>query len=402
MVIRRWRSSQQDNLVFGQTVQVKANETEQLWILDIGTPYMGRKRVTLAALGSDQQVRGSLTDNERPQLLVIDDCESHETSASTESQAKLDAWLMGDLLKATARNSVRIMLGNMINSRTMLYRLSKEQDWNPTVYGAIIRDKETGELRPLWEGFYTLSELIKEYAEYRKRGTGHIWVYEMMNMTMDSVFKSNMSDAVRVPRPNADQVTAGVITIDPAFGKNAWNDFTAIVVHVRISGLSIPIAVDSRCARYTETEMLTELVALSYMWNICTWAVESVAAQKLLIPLFKLLLAQMLIPPELFQIIPVPSGGVAKSSRILAFTKTVGAGEYAIADEETDLFESLVSYNPTSTNKDDLPDSAAYGPIAWAHAGAIVESGGMLQERLKLLQDGPTQESVPQVDYVPM
>lgn len=402
--IFKWFTGDNDQALHGKATIEKANETEGLWILIIGTPDFGRKRIILKALGADQQVRGTNIDNWRPDLTILDDVEDNNTAATPESQQKLDVWLMGNLLKATARRSVRIIVGNMISSRTMLYRFSKDPEWNPTVYGAIVRDRVTGELKSLWEEFFSLEKLLKEYKDYRSKGVGHVWVYEMMNMTAETVFKTELANAIRIPRPLPDQLTAGIITLDPAFGQKSWNDESALVVHARIQGEVIPHAVESRKGRWTEEQILDQLIELSIYWNIASWGIESVAAQKLLIPLFELMLKDRQWPKGLIQMIPLPSGGVAKGSRILSFAKAVGSGSYGIVEEEEEFFMAVESYDPAAVGEhDDLPDAGAYGVIAWAQAGTIVEEHGRFNERLALLseQENNTAQNLYQSDFVP-
>lgn len=401
--VYKWFIGDTDQALHGKATVEKANETEGLWILVIGTPDFGYKRIILKALGSDQQVRGTNIDNWRPDLMILDDVEDNDTARTPESQSALDIWLMGNLLKASARRSVRIILGNMINSRTMLYRFSKDPKWNPTIYGAIVRNKATGALESLWEEFFSLESLLAEYKDYRSKGVGHVWVYEMMNMTADTVFKTELAAAVRIPRPLPEQVKSGIVILDPAFGQKAWNDESALTVHVKIAGSVIPHAVESRKGRWTEQRVLDEMIELSLYWNIATWGIESVAAQKLLIPLFNLMLDQMMYPKGLIQMIPLPSGNTAKASRILAGAKSVGAGSYGIVEEEEELFQALESYDPSQDNvHDDLPDSFAYGPIAWAHAGVLVEEFGRFNERMALLSAVDAQgETITQEQMVP-
>lgn len=382
-----WLTSEKDNAVFGPTLVVKSNEQEQLWILDIGMPFQTeRKRVILKALGADQQVRGTNINSDRPDLTIMDDIEDNSTAASEETQAKLDVWLMGNLLKASARRSIRIVIGNMINKRTMLYRFSQDPKWNPTVYGAIVRNKKTGELESLWPDLWPLDKLIADYKNYRSKGTGHVWLYEMMNMTQESIFKTGMEGAVRIPRPLPDEIKSGIIILDPAFGQNAWNDYAAFTVHVKVPGSSIPHIVESRKNKYTEEQLLDTFLELSAYWNLATWGIESVAAQKLLIALFKTMMLNRGLDPTVYTVLPLLSGNKAKSSRILAFVRSAGAGSYGIVDEESDLVHELSHYDPDSSEHDDLPDSAAYGPIAWAQAGEMIDEGGRLREKLALMQ----------------
>lgn len=398
-----WLRSPQDEQIYGPTEMHQANDNLGIWKFTIYLPNGSRKLCILKSLGTDQQVRGTLIDNKRPQLMVFDDCEDNETALTPESQAKLDTWLMGNALKASARNSVRIILGNMINSRTMLYRFSKDPAWNPTVYGAIIRDKKTKELVPLWPGMHSVESLIAEYRDYRSKGVGHVWVYEMMNMTMDTVFKTSMSAAVRLPRPTPDQVTAGIICVDPAFGLKSIHDQAALTVHVKFEGSGIPHIVDSRIGRWNEDQMLDNILELSYYWNLSTWGIESVAAQKLLLKLFVHMLKDRGIEPGIFSMIPLPSGGTAKSSRILALANSVSMGNYGIADEENELFLEIESYDPHSNvKKDDLPDSAAYGPIAWGIAGEQIKDALRYKQALALIQAKQDRvTSIHQSQFVP-
>jgi hypothetical protein len=397
-----WITSDDDAAIYGPTEMIQSNESKGLWRFKIYRPDGTQKYCILKSLGADQQVRGTNIKNQRPQLMIFDDCEDLETAGTPESQAKLDAWLMGSALKASAMKSVRIILGNMINSRTILYRLSKDPAWNPTVYGAIVRDKRTGQLKPLWPAMWTLEKLMEDYRAYKKLGTGHIWIYEMMNMTMDSVFRTSMGAAVRLPRPNPEDVECGIICLDPAFGQKEWNDESALTVHVRIKGSMIPHIVESRKGRWSEEKLLDNLLEMSYYWNLATWGIESVAAQKLLFSLFRHMLKDRQINPDIFTMIPLPSGGTAKSSRILAHANSIGAGSYGVAEEEDAYILAVESYNPDLKQaSDDLPDSGAYGNIAWATAGKIIEESKRFKVALSLMQNGYSAQAVHQSSYVP-
>jgi hypothetical protein len=399
--IFNWLTSDRESTVYGKPTIHKANETEGLWELTIHTPDWGLKRILLKSLGSDQQVRGTNLNSRRPQLVIVDDCEDNSTASTDESQKKHDIWLFGNMLKASAKRSVRIWVGNMINQRTMLYRISKDPDWNPTVYGAIIRDKKTGQLRALWEGMFTLEGLLKEYKDYRAKGVGHVWIYEMMNMTQDTVMRTGMDGADRRPRPTPDQVISGFICIDPAFGENKWNDFSGITVHVKTRDTVLPWMVQSEKFRYSEEKLLDEVMALSYYWNITTWTIEANAAQKLLIPLWKALLKIRGIEDNLFVMLPMNGGGQSKQSRIWAFTHVVESGGYIIAEEEQEFVDELEKYDPESKDHEDRIDSGAYGIIVWEKQGRLVKDAINVGEALALMQDGSTPQNIHQSDLIP-
>jgi len=381
-----WLTGEQERALYGDPEIIKSNESSGLWIMVIGLPNGGRKRIILRAVGQGHQVRGSLVENKRPDFFVFDDIEDLDTADDGEQQSKLDDWTLGSVMKAAARRSFRLMIGRMIKSTTLLARLSRDPTWNPTVFGAIVKDKETQQLRPLWPGRWTIEALMAEYRSYRRLGKGHLWEAEMMNLSADRILGHKLDNAVMTPDVHPEDVMSGFICVDPAFGQMSWNDETGITVHIRKKGLAIPILVDSRVGRWSETQILDQLIELSYYWNLCTWAIEAESAQKLLIPLFRLMLIERQIKPEVFSILPIRAQMQSKSSRIIAFRRAVDAKSYALAESQTDLKLKLEEYNPDSKDHDDLCDSAAYGPIVWDVHGTIIEAAGVQAVAGRLMQ----------------
>lgn len=380
--ILTWLFLPQERDLFGLPTTVKSSETESLWIIEIvlynskGEKY--KKRCIFKALGADQQVRGLLIDNTRPQIIVIDDIEDLDNT-TPDQQPKLDEWFLGSFLKSFAKTNIVIFIGNMIRKTSLLARLSKDPAWNPTVFGALVRDRITKELRPLWPGRWTVEALLAEYREFRRLGRGYVWEAEMMNLTQDEIFKGNLDGMVRPTIPDPEQLTGGFIAVDPAFGDNAWNDDTALTVHARIKGVGVPCVIDSRVGRMTEDEMFDNLLELSYRWGLTTWCIESEAAQKLLISYFKLLIQSRKMNQGLFVMIPVGSGKASKSARIMAFRNSVASSSYGICESQDSLIDKLLEYSPDSKTHDDLCDSGAYGPIVWHLHGSTVDAQGIQQ-----------------------
>ena len=391
-----WLTSPQEAALYGTPEKVKSNEQEGLWIYNIGLPNGKRKRIILKAIGQQHQVRGTLIDNLRPDFVVIDDIEDYDTADNGVQQQKLDTWTLGSLMKATAKRSFRLFLGNMVKSTTLLARLAKDPAWNPTVFGALVRDKVTKELKALWPGRWTVESLLADYRSHRRNGVGHIWETEMMNLSGDSLLTMNLDTAVLIPLPNPEDLTAGFIVLDPAFGKKSWNDKSALTMHARINEFGIPALIDSESGRWSEAEILDKLIEKSYYWNIATWVIEAAAAQKLFIPLFRLMLIERQIPPDVFTILPI-SGGTkeSKASRIVAFRRAVHAKSYAIAESQIDLKMKLEEYSPDTEDHDDECDSAAFGTLVWATYGETIEAQGIqtIAGRLMKARDMQTQNA---------
>lgn len=382
---------QKDEQLYGAPRIFKKNETEGIWIMDIMVPLINGldfrpKRIVLKAVGQGHQVRGTLIENIRPDFLVMDDIEDLDTADSGDQQSKLDDWTLGSLIQCTAKRSFRLFLGNMIRSTTLLARLSKDPEWNPTVFGALVRDKVSGSLEALWPGRWTVEQLLNEYRTYRRLGKGHVWEAEKMNLSGDKLLTARLDNAIIAIDPSPEDVTCGFLCIDPAFGLKPWNDNTAITVHVRTVSLGIPVVCDSRVGKWTEEQLLDNLIELSYQWNICTWVIETQAAQRLFIPLFGLLLKVREIPPEVFTILPIAAGSEKKANRILAYRQAIAARSYAVSESQIDLKMRLEEYSPDTKEHDDLCDSGSFGPLVWETYGTVIEAAGIQQVAGRLMQ----------------
>ena len=374
--IYNWFTSPQDTELYGPTQKIKYNESEGLMILMIPLADGTYKRITFKALGADTQIRGMLVDNMRPDFLIFDDIETNATAESKTVQARIDAWALGEAIKAMAKCGVCIFIGNMIRDTTLLARLSKELEWLPTVLGSIVRDSD-GNLRPLWIGRWTLDSLLENYRSYRRLGLGHVWEAEMMNLTAKDVLGERLPTDMRPSIDETSILEAGFLCLDPAFGEKAWNDESAITVHVRLAGGDIPIVVDSERGRWGEQELFDRMLSMSLRWGIRTWVIESVAAQRLLIPLFRLTFVTRGMPDSGVIMLPIVAGRESKASRIVAFRDAVSKRSYAIAESQQDLFNKLEDYYAGTKEHDDLCDSAAYGLLAWQMHGELVTAMGI-------------------------
>lgn len=407
--IVKWLESEQEAALFGKPTQYKSNESEALWIYEIGMPDGSRKKVFLKALGADSQVRGTLIDSKRPELMIFDDCEDLNTARSESAQSAFDEWFLGSALKAVAKRAVVIVLGNLLRGTTMTARLAKDKTWNPTVFGCIVRDRVTKELRPLWPSRHTLEALLADYAFYRSVGKGHVWAHEMMNLTAESVFGMSLDKMVTIPRPNQDMISEGAIVLDPAFGENAWNDFSSLTVHVKLKSQfaipgkhalgQLPFVVQSVTRRMDTDSVLDEIISLTSYWGIRTVFIETVAAQRLLIPYFRSTMKLRGLNPDALLFLPITGGKKSKSARILSFKASVANGSYGIAEEEGDLIEKLIEYDPTKEiDHDDLEDSAAYGVIIWSESGEVINAQGIVNIAMSLSMEGDSQATLSELD----
>lgn len=368
-----------DNFVaaFGRVKVIKESENESLWIYDLTLSDGKIKRIILRAIGQGQQMRGINIDNQRPDIAVIDDVEDNENTESEKQQKKLDKWMFGPFLKALARRKKILWLGNMLQKTSLLARLSRSARWNPVVFGSLVKDAASGALRALWPDKWLADEernqadsrelaverIMEDFREYKESGQTETWMCEMMNMPGhgENGFSADMINYQAIPAP--DNCRAAWITIDPAFGLNSWNDETAICVHV-IPENGIPMTVACVHGQMDEMQMFNETISLARYWRAWVWGIEAVAAQKVLISLFNVLLAGRAMSGRV-EMIPLMAGkGDPKLGRMKAFVALMANGEWAIPDADIDITQQILELDFRKKDQpDDRVDSCAYGPF---------------------------------------
>ena len=347
---------------YGKIKINKESETDSLWDFEIPMRDGRVKRCILRAVGAGQQMRGINIDNQRPDIAVVDDVEDNENTDSEILQKKLDRWIFGPFLKALARRKKIIWLGNMLQKTSLLARLSQRPNWNPVVFGCMVKDAATGELTPLWPERWPMAELIEDFNEYKELGLVETWMCEMMNMPGHGVDGFTQENINFAPIPAPDDILAAWLVLDPAFGEESTNDDSSITVHV-LPKDGPAMVVDHRTGKMRENELFDEMLRLARYWNAWVWGIEAVAAQRVLIPFFQILLTTQLMNHSV-EMIPLMAGkGDPKVARIKSWVALMSKQEYAVYEGAVEITTQLLNYNmKKKSNRDDLIDSCAYGP----------------------------------------
>lgn len=366
--------------VFGAVKMIKESETESIWIFEIPLQDGRIKKCILRAIGGNQSMRGINVDNQRPDIAVVDDLEDDDNTANPQLQLKLDKWVFGPFIKALARKKKIIWLGNMLQKTSLLARLSIRPNWNPVVFGALVKDTLTGLLKPLWPDRWSLADLIEDFLEYKDMGLIETWMCEMMNMPGHGVDGYTSEQIKFAAVPGTDEILAAWLVLDPAFGENATNDDSSITVHV-LPKEGPPMVVEHRTGKMRDEVLFESMLELGLKWGAWVWGIEAVAAQRILIPFFELLLMAKLMNHQV-TLLPLMSGrGDPKVARIDAWVSLMAAGEYAVYEGAVEIVTQLLGYSrKKKSNKDDLIDSCAYGPLMLAQYESLLVSTYMGDE----------------------
>lgn len=354
--------------LFGSITIEKESETDGLWIFKLVMPDGRRKRCILRATGAGQQMRGLNIDNKRPEFAVVDDLEDYENTATPELRNKLSTWFHGTFMKALNPqwNKV-IFIGNMISATSILASLTKEESWNPTVFGALVKTDDDN-LQPLWPDLWSVEALIDDFRFYKRQGLMHVWMAEMMNLPGQTEYGFSGESINYQPTPVQDELEAAFVTIDPAFGLvSGKHDKSAIVAHgIDRHGLTHILAVES--GHFTEPEIYSVAKRMAQEWGANVWGIESIAAQRVLLTLFESYLFRDGLQHKI-ELVPVINGAnTSKVGRIRAWVASMKGHPpdipptYAIAETDMALTTRILEFDVTKKDQqDDELDACSMG-----------------------------------------
>jgi hypothetical protein len=366
--IMNYMRSDNFNRLFGVPIMSTERDQQGFYIFEVNVPGTTvettpdkwiTKQVILKSIGTGKQVRGMLVDNQRPQLLVADDIEDEENTASDYLQKKVIRWIMGPFAKCVDRKySKFIFIGNMLSNKCFLYQITLLDEWASRRMGCLKADGT-----PLWPDLWSLEKIREDFILYQKLGLVGLWFAEMMNMPVANENGLIAANDIRYrPIVNPGEQEAAFITVDPAISEQTWADKTAIVVHVLYNDVW-------QVAEYIEQRIQPDqtfwiLIELCKKWKTKVVGIEMAAYQKVLKILFDVL---MLVNNTVrFEIFEVPHRNRPKTERLVAFCSMMREGQWYLNEGDFGVTEQLLAYDPAKKNNtDDLIDACSMGPTMY-------------------------------------
>ncbi|MEI8229953.1 MAG: hypothetical protein WCG83_02330 [Candidatus Peregrinibacteria bacterium] len=209
-------------------------EEQDEWnMYSLTLPHYGAK---IMAVSTGQSIRGMRYLQHRPDLIVCDDLEDHESVRTREGRDKTYEWVMGELLPAGKLGTRVIFLGNLLHEDALLKRIRRQID-EMGIQDAAYREypllDDMG--RCLWPEMYPDEDAIRKLRE--SVGDEMTWQHEyLLRMVSDSTQVIHPDwiryyDALPV-RQRSSWYLAG---IDLAISERECADYTAMV-SARIDG----------------------------------------------------------------------------------------------------------------------------------------------------------------------
>lgn len=109
--------------------------------------------VKVTAMGYGQNIRGKRHRQDRPELILLDDVESRENTATSEARKKLEEWFNKSVLKAGTVQTRVVVVGTLQHYDALLAKLTdsvKNPFWTSRIYRSVIAWSDNPDLWQKW------------------------------------------------------------------------------------------------------------------------------------------------------------------------------------------------------------------------------------------------------------
>ena len=136
---------------FGELLHVQASRNE----LDNKYEFITSSSVKVEAKGLGTQTRGLRHGSTRPDLFILDDLESDESTSTAEQIAKAKAWFNDSMVPALAKGGTIVYLGTILCYGSLLhYVVEERRDFESRKFAAIESFAKRSDLWDEWRAIY--------------------------------------------------------------------------------------------------------------------------------------------------------------------------------------------------------------------------------------------------------
>lgn len=265
--------------------------------------------VKFESAGSGQKIRGRRHGPWRPDLIILDDLENDENTATPEQRTKLRNWFTKVVLKLGDTYTDFVYVGTVIHYDSLFSWVLNNPIWKTVIYRAVISFAERQDLWDEWTNILNdltnpkcLDDARAFFNDHRSEmlaSTEVLWQdkhdYYFLMITKvtegEASFNSELQNEPINPEdrlfkcqyydnPPPRKEMRVVAAVDPSMGKTAQSDFTAIVVvgKHRITGLLYVL--DVVLKRMHPDKIIDTLFEKHLLWSFDEVLVETVQFQQ--------------------------------------------------------------------------------------------------------------------------
>lgn len=307
-------------------------------------------RITFVSVG--EGIRSLREGPNRPQLIIIDDIDSYDSTATKENRDKTFKWLTGELIPAGDVNTRVIFIGNFIHQDSALMRIMQLMQ-EGKMKGKFLKVPLVDENNKIaWPGMFRNMQAIEEFR--KSIGNEFTWQLEYLLKSIPTDQQIIQEEWFKyydaLPHLSGEDYKGTYISIDPASGNDDDGScFTAMVmasVFGKGDNLKIFIHPNPINKKLTLYQAREQAVILSKMFGSSrcpTFIVEYAACQVWLYQELK----RKGLWVEKFNV-----SGVKKEDRLRAATLVLETGKVFFHKEgNKDLINQLINFG-SETYKD--------------------------------------------------
>lgn len=236
--------------------------------------------VRILALGITGQVRGINIDDHRPDLIVGDDLENEENTATPEQREKISKLFFGAVEKSLVPASENIdaklvLLGTPLHRDALVEVCRQDPNWVSRRYSCF---DTRGQSR--WEERFPTEVLIQGKQSHIHRNQLHLWMREMECKVVAPETCYFKLEWLRYWEVLPDNLTI-VIGIDPASSDSPDADFQAVIV-LGIAGKRRYVMEYEQVRGQDPDELMAKIIPLIKTHRPISIGVETVAYQRTL------------------------------------------------------------------------------------------------------------------------
>lgn len=317
--------------------------------------YFRGRNIIVQGIGIWSDIRGVNRNNDRPDVMILDDVQSKEVAKDIEQTHELLEHITGTVLKTKSNfGCTFIFIANMYPENSILAKLQENPIWTSLIVGGILEDGTS-----LWEDLKPLETLLEEWESDTSLGMGHVFESEVLNKQGRTEFTGiDITKIQTMPEwMDLNDAEGGFILIDPSGAKKTSDDCT--IEHFSVID-GKPIFDEIVLGVFTPLETIDNALKLGIKRNTRLICVESVAYQASLLFWFNYICEQRGISG--FTFMPVSPRNQAKNLRIKRGALKLINGEMYLHPSVRSLYIDQISrWDPNTTdNTDDIIDPPGY------------------------------------------
>lgn len=293
---------------FGELLHLRPSMNE----LDNKYEFITTSNTKVEGKGLGTQTRGLRHGSSRPDLFILDDLESEDSTNTPELIAKSKAWFSEEMLQAMSKEGICIYLGTILCFGSLLhYVIEERRDFESRKFAAINNYAHRDDVWEEWRAIYRgddkdavdrAESFYEEHQEEMLEGVDILWpgywtYYELILIrenngikAFNQEYQNNPTDEERqifkpeyfvnfVPDDLADKNIRFYGGIDFAMGKQT-GDYSAIVTIARNMDTGTCYVYDVFMERCHPDVLLRKAVDLTLQYQYEGLAVEAQMAQE--------------------------------------------------------------------------------------------------------------------------